>query len=91
MSTLTETLPEVSRRDEIMGLERQYLLQNYARYPVVLERGKGAWLWDTDGKKYLDFISGIGVNALGHNHPRMTKIIRDQAAKLIHSSNLYYH
>jgi predicted acetylornithine/succinylornithine family transaminase len=91
MSTLTETLPEVSRRDEIMGLERQYLLQNYARYPVVLERGKGAWLRDTDGKKYLDFISGIGVNALGHNHPRMTKIIRDQAAKLIHSSNLYYH
>src|SRR4051794_25827373 len=91
MSTVTETLPEVSRREEIMGLEREYLLQNYARYAVVLERGKGPYLWDVDGKKYLDFITGIGVNALGHNHLRLTKIIRDQATKLIHSSNLYYH
>ncbi|MBC7927304.1 MAG: aspartate aminotransferase family protein [Bryobacteraceae bacterium] len=91
MSSLTETLPEVSRSEEIMALEREYLLQHYARYPVVLSHGKGAYLWDTDGRKYLDFISGIGVNALGHNHPRMTKIVRDQAAKLIHTSNLYYH
>ena len=91
MTTLTDALPKVSLHDEIMGLEREYLLQNYGRYPVVLHRGKGAYLWDTGGKKYLDFISGIGVNALGHNHPRVTKIIRDQAAKLIHTSNLYYH
>ncbi len=91
MSSLTEALPEVSRQEAIMAQECEYLLQNYARYPVVLQRGKGAYLWDTNGKKYLDFISGIGVNALGHNHPRMMKVIRDQAPKLIHTSNLYYH
>src|SRR5919204_3764442 len=75
----------------VMDLERDYLLQNYARYPLVLARGKGCYLYDTDGKRYLDFISGIGVNALGHAHPRIVKVIRDQAALLIHCSNLYYH
>ena len=77
--------------DKIAALERQYLLQTYSRYPVVLAKGKGVFLFDTDGKKYLDFVSGIGVNALGHAHPRIVKAVRDQAAKLIHVSNLYYH
>lgn len=76
---------------QIRELEREYLLQNYARYPLVLRRGKGCWLWDTAGKKYLDWISGIGVNALGHAHPRIVRAIRDQAALLVHCSNLYYH
>ncbi len=88
METLTATQPEVS---SVIDLEREYLLQNYARYPIVLSRGKGPYLWDTTGKKYLDLISGIGVNALGHAHPRITKVIKDQAGKLVHSSNLYYH
>ena len=74
-----------------MDLERQYLLQNYARYPLVLARGKGSYVYDLEGRRYLDFISGIGVNALGHAHPRMMKVIREQAGLLIHSSNLYYH
>jgi acetylornithine/N-succinyldiaminopimelate aminotransferase len=74
-----------------MDLERDYLLQNYARYPLVLGRGKGCYLYDTEGRRYLDFITGIGVNALGHAHPRMLKVIREQAGLLIHSSNLYYH
>jgi len=74
-----------------MDLERDYLLQNYARYPLVLRRGKGAYVYDLDGKRYLDFIAGIGVNALGHAHPRIVKLIRQQAALLIHCSNLYYH
>ena len=74
-----------------MDLEGEYLLQNYARYPLVLARGKGCHVYDLAGKRYLDFISGIGVNALGHAHPRLTKVIREQAALLIHSSNLYYH
>ena len=77
--------------EQIAELERQYLLQTYNRYPVVLARGKGVFLRDIEGKKYLDFVSGIGVNALGHAHPRIVKAIRDQAAKLIHVSNLYYH
>lgn len=91
MVTSTETLPELSLRDEVMGLERSYLLQNYARYPLVLTRGKGPYVWDTEGKKYLDFITGIGVNALGHAHPRLLKAIKDQVGTLIHTSNLYYH
>ena len=74
-----------------MGLERDVLLQTYARYPLVLDHGNGAKLWDIDGREYLDFLTGIGVNALGHNHPRITEIIREQAGLLIHSSNLYYH
>lgn len=74
-----------------MDLERDYLLQNYARYPLVLARGKGCHVYDVEGRRYLDFISGIGVNALGHAHPRIMKVLRDQAGLLIHSSNLYYH
>ena len=62
-----------------MGLERSYLLQNYARYPLALHRGKGCYLYDLDGKRYLDLISGIGVNSLGYSHPRITKVIRQQA------------
>lgn len=73
-----------------MDLEKQYLLQNYSRYPLVLARGKGCYLYDLDGKRYLDLISGIGVNALGHAHPRLVKVIREQAGLLIHTSNLYY-
>jgi acetylornithine/N-succinyldiaminopimelate aminotransferase len=67
------------------------VLQNYARYPLVLHRGKGCHVYDVDGNRYLDFIAGIGVNALGHAHPRIVKVIREQAALLIHSSNLYYN
>lgn len=74
-----------------MDLERSHLLQNYARYPLVLARGKACHVFDLAGRRYLDFISGIGVNALGHAHPRILKVIRDQAALLIHTSNLYYH
>lgn len=75
----------------VMNLEKQYLLQNYARFPIVLHRGKGVYVYDTAGKRYLDLIAGIGVNALGYAHPRLTKIIREQAGLILHTSNLYYH
>lgn len=75
----------------VMDLEKKYLLQNYARFPLVLHRGKGCYLYDTAGRRYLDLISGIGVNALGYAHPRLTKVIREQAGLLLHTSNLYYH
>jgi predicted acetylornithine/succinylornithine family transaminase len=92
MSTsILNTPVNTASAEEIVDLEREYLLQNYGRYPLVLDHGNGAWLWDTAGRKYLDFLSGIGVNALGHNHPRITEVIREQAALLIHSSNLYFH
>src|SRR5258705_11538563 len=77
--------------EQIIDLERRYLLQTYNRYPVAFERGKGVFLFDYEGKKYLDFVSGLGVNALGHAHPRIVKTIREQAARLIHISNLYCH
>src|SRR2546428_4566287 len=80
-----------SASQAVMELEREYLLQNYSRYPLALRRGKGAYVYDLEGKRYLDFIAGIGVNALGHAHPRIVKVIRQQAALLIHCSNLYYH
>jgi acetylornithine/N-succinyldiaminopimelate aminotransferase len=90
---MTSSLPTVadSAAQAVMDLEREYLLQNYARYPLVLARGKGIYAYDTDGRRYLDFITGIGVNALGHAHPRIVKVVREQAGLMIHSSNLYYH
>jgi predicted acetylornithine/succinylornithine family transaminase len=77
--------------EQIAELERRYLLGTYSRYPVAFTRGKGVFLYDLEDKRYLDFVSGLGVNALGHAHPRIVKTIREQAAKLIHISNLYYH
>ena len=87
----TATPEETSTAAQTISLEKQYLLQNYGRYPLVLHKGKGCYLFDTDGKRYLDLISGIGVNALGHAHPRIVKVIREQAGVLIHTSNLYYN
>jgi len=84
-------VPALTESQQVIELEKQYVLQNYGRYPLVLDRGKGCYLYDLDGKRYLDLISGIGVNALGHAHPRIMKVIREQSAKLIHTSNLYYH
>jgi len=75
----------------ILERERSFLLQTYNRYPVVLARGKGIFLYDLEGRRYLDFVAGLGVNALGHAHPRIVKIIREQAARAIHLSNLYYN
>ena len=80
-----------SASPSVIDLEKQYLLQNYARYPLVLHRGKGCYVYDTSGKRYLDLIAGIGVNALGYAHPRITKVLREQAGLLLHTSNLYYH
>ena len=72
--------------EQIAELEKRYLLGTYNRYPIVLTRGKGVFLYDLDDNRYLDFVSGLGVNALGHAHPRIVKTIREQAAKLIHVS-----
>jgi predicted acetylornithine/succinylornithine family transaminase len=81
----------MSSYQEIVALEQKYLLNTYARYPVAFARGKGVYLYDVEGKRYLDFLSGLGVNALGHAHPRIVKVIREQAARVIHLSNLYYN
>src|SRR5271169_3342985 len=91
MASVPTVQEEVSPSEHIQHLERDYLLQNYARYPLTLHRGKGCYVYDLSGKRYLDMIAGIGVNALGYAHPRITKLIREQAGLLLHTSNLYYH
>ncbi len=63
----------------------------YARYPIAFVRGEGARLWDADGKRYLDFFTGLAVNNLGHGHPRVVAAIRAQSEKLLHVSNVYYN
>lgn len=77
--------------DDIIERERRFLLPTYNRYPIALERGKGVFLYDHEGRRYLDFVAGLGVNALGHAHPRIVRVIREQAARAIHFSNLYYN
>ncbi len=91
MALLSAGAPRQTATECIQALERDYLLSNYARYPLVLHKGKGCYVYDLDGKRYLDLIAGIGVNALGYAHPRMVKAIREQAGLIVHTSNLYYH
>jgi acetylornithine/N-succinyldiaminopimelate aminotransferase len=75
----------------VMKSEAALLLPTYERNPVMFTRGRGVYLWDSKGKRYLDFLSGIGVNALGYGHPAVRKVLREQSAKLIHISNLFFH
>lgn len=70
-------------------LYRDYVMPTYGRFDLVLSRGDGAWVWDEAGKAYLDFGAGIAVCSLGHSHPKLSSAIADQAARLIHTSNLY--
>src|SRR5687768_18479608 len=85
------TTQTTTTADEVMALESAHVLQTYRRAPVVFERGSGCRLYDTNGRAYLDFISGIGVSSLGHAHPRLVSAIASQAEQLLHTSNLYYH
>lgn len=64
-------------------------MNTYGRLPVAFDRGEGVWLWDTDGRRYLDALSGIAVTGLGHAHPRVVQALADQAGRVIHASNLY--
>jgi predicted acetylornithine/succinylornithine family transaminase len=76
---------------QVQELEARHVLQTYKRQPVVLVRGEGRRLYDTDGRAYLDFLSGIGVVVLGHSDPGLSEAVSDQARTLIHTSNLYFH
>lgn len=75
----------------VIRAEQELLLPTYDRHKILFTRGRGVYLWDSEGKRYLDFLSGIGVNALGHAHPAIQKVLKQQAGKLIHTSNLFYH
>jgi len=77
--------------DDIQAREQQFVLQTYRRQPVAFVKGSGTRLFDDTGRAYLDLVSGIGVASLGHAHPGLTAAIADQAATLLHTSNLYFH
>jgi acetylornithine/N-succinyldiaminopimelate aminotransferase len=74
----------------MMDKERNSIVQTYTRQPLLLVRGSGARVWDSEGKEYLDFVAGIAVNSVGHCHPSVVEAIKRQAGQLIHTSNLYY-
>lgn len=74
---------------ELKSEEQQYVMQTYGRFPIALDHGRGAQLWDVAGKRYIDLTSGIGVNCLGYDHPALTHAIEEQIHKLMHVSNLF--
>ncbi len=76
--------------EDLQALDRRNVVGSYARLPLQIVRGAGSWVWDEDGKQYLDLLCGISVTNLGHCHPRVVEAIRDQAQTLIHASNLFY-
>jgi len=75
----------------VIRSEEKLLLPTYDRHKILFERGRGVYLWDSRGNRYLDFLSGIGVNALGHAHPAIQATLKRQAGRLIHVSNLFFH
>jgi predicted acetylornithine/succinylornithine family transaminase len=77
--------------DDIRTREARHVLQTYRRQPVTFVRGRGVRLYDTEGREYLDLLSGIGVASLGHAHPGLAQAIADQARTLLHTSNLFFH
>jgi acetylornithine aminotransferase/acetylornithine/N-succinyldiaminopimelate aminotransferase len=80
-----------SKTNSILRDADQFLLPTYKRQPIVFTHGRGCYIYDSHGKKYLDFLGGIAVNALGHAHPRIVKVIRREAGRAIHLSNLFHH
>ena len=75
----------------VIRSEEKLLLPTYDRHKILFERGRGVYLWDSRGNRYLDFLSGIGVNALGHAHPAIQATLKHQAGRMIHVSNLFFH
>lgn len=76
--------------EEIMRLDKEYVMQTYGRQPIAIKKGSGAVVWDVEGKSYIDCLAGIAVNNVGHAHPKVANAICNQAKSLIHTSNLYY-
>ncbi|MFW5663333.1 MAG: aspartate aminotransferase family protein, partial [Bacteroidota bacterium] len=74
----------------LIDQERKYILRTYKRLPIVIDKAEGCRIWDTDGREYLDFLSGIAVNALGHGHPLILEALATQAGKYMHVSNYFY-
>jgi acetylornithine/N-succinyldiaminopimelate aminotransferase len=90
LSSKHRKAPAIKTDSRLLDAEK-FLLPTYKRPPIVMTHGRGPYLFDATGKKYLDFLGGIAVNALGHAHPRIVKVIRREAARAIHLSNLYHN
>jgi predicted acetylornithine/succinylornithine family transaminase len=75
---------------QLLALTQTHVANTYSRFPIALIRGRGCWVWDADGRRYLDFVAGIAVNNLGHAHPGVVRAIQRQSKRLIHASNLYH-
>jgi acetylornithine/N-succinyldiaminopimelate aminotransferase len=82
-------LDALDSAQDILARDEQYLIPVYARYPLVMERGEGCTLFDVEGNRYLDLMAGLGVNALGHAHPRMVQAMAEQATRMVHLSPQY--
>jgi acetylornithine/N-succinyldiaminopimelate aminotransferase len=87
----TTTAPPATAFDRLRDLDAEHVMQTYARLPVAFVRGEGTVLWDSEGKRYLDFLGGLAVTSLGHSHPAVADALADQARTLLHVSNLYYN
>jgi acetylornithine/N-succinyldiaminopimelate aminotransferase len=90
---ILQIIPEsmhMTDKTDIKNREAEAIIQTYSRQDVLLVRGSGAHVWDSEGKEYLDFVAGIAVNNVGHCHPKVVQAVKTQAEKLIHTSNLYY-
>src|SRR5271169_2160393 len=89
--TAKKSFPRASNAKAILRDANQFLMPTYKRQPIVFTHGRGCYVFDSRGKKYLDFLGGIAVNALGHAHPRIVKVIRRESARAIHLSNLFHN
>lgn len=78
------------KNKQVVELTQKYVMDTYNRFPIALVRGKGSYVWDVEGKRYLDFFSGLAVNNLGHSHPAVVRAIKKQAERLLHVSNLFH-
>jgi len=76
--------------EEIIEQGKNVVMNTYGRLPMTIDKGDGAWVWDTEGKRYLDFLTGLAVNSLGHNHPVIVRAVQEQAKEIMHTSNLYW-
>ncbi|HZR78071.1 MAG TPA: aminotransferase class III-fold pyridoxal phosphate-dependent enzyme, partial [Chthoniobacterales bacterium] len=90
IKTEHQTSNAASRSQSVRELFENFVVPSYSRFDLVLERGEGSYVWDTDGKRYLDLAGGIAVCSLGHAHPEITQALTNQSRKLVHVSNLYY-
>jgi acetylornithine/N-succinyldiaminopimelate aminotransferase len=76
--------------EAIIERGKNVVMNTYGRLPMTIVKGDGAWVWDTEEKRYLDFLTGLAVNSLGHNHPAIVQAIQEQAKEILHTSNLYW-